>query len=492
MNDDGKSDKPIVPEKGANKERGRPPSAERVEERGLAKGNSGEQTRFWTQGQVDLHHALDRIRAAARRDREERLTALWHHVYNVNRLRQAYFALERSASPGVDEVTWHTYGEAREENLNDLSTRLKRGSYKARPVKRVYIPKPDGRERPIGITALEDKIVQRATVEVLNAVYEEEFLGFSYGFRPGRSQHDALDAVTVGIEQRKISWVLDADIQGFFDTINHDWMMRFIEHRIADRRVHRHIKKWLNAGVLEDQTWRANEEGTPQGGVVSPLLANIYLHYALDLWVQSWRKNQSRGQVIIVRYADDFVVGFQYQDDAERFQSELRERLGKFNLSLNEEKTRLIEFGRFADTNRRGRGGGKPETFNFLGFTHICGKTRRGKYCVLRQTMAKKKRAKLADLTKELRRRMHHPIRETGPWLRTVLLGHYQYYGVPRNRRALSAFRYHVLMLWRRMLRRRSQKNNRITWKYMDRLAQRWLPLPRITHPYPNARLRTS
>jgi len=491
-NDSGKSDKPIVPGKGANKERGRPRPAERLEGRGLAKGNPGEQTKFWTQGQVDLHHALDRIREVARRDKAERFTALWHHVYNVNRLRQAYFALKRDASPGVDDVTWHCYGQTLEENLKDLSTRLQRGSYKARPVKRIYIPKPDGRERPIGITTLEDKIVQRATVEVLNAVYEEEFLGFSYGFRPGRSQHDALDAVTVGIEQRKISWVLDADIQGFFDTIDHDWMLQFIEHRIADRRVHRHIKKWLNAGVLEDGAWRDNEEGTPQGGVISPLLANIYLHYALDLWVQSWRQNKARGEVIVIRYADDFVVGFQYKDDAERFHSELRERMEKFNLSLNEEKTRLIEFGRFADENRRGRGAGKAETFDFLGFTHICGKTRQGKFCVLRQTMAKKKRAKLAALAKELRRRMHHPIRKTGPWLRTVLMGHYQYYGVPRNSCALSAFRYHVFMLWRKMLRRRSQKKNRITWSYMGRLAQRWLPRPRITHPYPQTRLKTS
>ena len=491
-NDGGKSDKPIVPQKGANKARGRPRSAERLEGRGLAKGNSGEQTRFWTQGQIDLHHALDRIREVTRRDKDERFTALWHHVYNVNRLRQAYFALKRDASPGIDNVTWYSYGERLEEHLKALSTRLQRGSYKARPVKRIYIPKPDGRKRPIGITALEDKIVQRATVEVLGAVYEEEFLGFSYGFRPGRSQHNALDAVTVGIEQRKISWVLDADIQGFFDTIDHDWMMRFIEHRIADRRVHRHIKKWLNAGVLEDDTWRSNDKGTPQGGVISPLLANIYLYYVLDLWVQQWRKNTARGQVIIVRYADDFVVGFQYKDDAERFHSELRGRLGKFNLSLNEEKTRLIEFGRFADTNRRGRGGGKAETFDFLGFTHICGKTRLGKFCVLRKTMAKKKRAKLAALTKELRRRMHRPIRETGPWLCSVLLGHYQYYGVPRNGRALSTFRHHVLMLWRRMLRRRSQKNNRITWSYMERLAEKWLPQPRIIHPYPHARLRAS
>lgn len=492
MKDHGKSDKPIVPEKGANKGRGRPRSAERLEGRGLAKGNSGEQTRFWTQGQVDLRHALDRIRKVARRDTDERFTALWHHVYNVNRLRQAYFALKRSAAPGVDEVTWHGYGERLEENLNDLGTRLQRGSYKARPVKRIYIPKPDGRERPIGITALEDKIVQRATVEVLNAVYEEEFLGFSYGFRPGRSPHDALDAVTVGIEQRKIRWVLDADIQGFFDTMDHDWIMRFVEHRIADRRVHRHIKKWLNAGVLEDDMWRSNDEGTPQGGVISPLLANLYLHYALDLWARSWRKRKARGQVIIVRYADDFIVGFQHKDDAERFHCELRERLGKFNLSLNEEKTRLIEFGRYADTNRRGRGSGKPETFNFLGFTHICGKTRRGRFCVLRRTMANKRRAKLAALAVEMRRRMHQPIAETGPWLHAVLLGHYQYYGVPRNLRALSAFRHHILILWRRMLRRRSHKNRHVTWTYMERLAAKWLPPPRITHPYPNMRLKTS
>jgi len=487
----GKSDKPIVPKKHANKERGRPRYAERVEGRGLAKGNSAEQTRFWTQGQVDLQHALDRIRTAARRDKEQRFTALWHHVYNVNRLRLAYFALKRDASPGIDEVTWHSYGETLEENLKDLSIRLQRGSYKARPVKRIYIPKSDGRERPIGITALEDKIVQRATVEVLGSVYEEEFLGFSYGFRPGRKPHDALDAVTVGIEQHKISWVLDADIQGFFDTIDHDWMMQLIEHRIADRRVQRHIKKWLNAGVLEEGVWRNNEEGTPQGGVISPLLANIYLHYVLDQWVHQWRKRTARGQVIVVRYADDFVVGFQYKDDAERFHFELRERLGKFNLSLNEEKTRLIEFGRFAHDNRRGRGGGKPETFNFLGFTHICGKTRHGKFCVLRKTMAKKKRAKLADLTTKMRKRMHQPIRETGSWLRTILLGHYQYYGVPRNYASLNAFRHHIIVIWRNTLRRRSQKH-RITWSKMDRLANRWLPKPRITHPYPNMRLKTS
>jgi len=491
MNDSGKSDKPIVPGKGANKGRGRPRPAERLEGRGLAKGNPGEQTRFWTQGQVDLPHALERIRAAARRDGKQRFTALWHHVYNVNRLRHAYHALKRNATPGIDGETWHSYGENLEANLKDLSTRLQRGSYKARPVKRIYIPKPDGRERPIGITALEDKIVQRAVTEVLNAVYEEDFLGFSYGFRPGRGPHDALDAVAVAIEQRPIRWVLDADIQGFFDTIDHEWMMRFVEHRIADRRVHRHIKKWLNAGVLEDETWRETEEGTPQGGVISPLLANIYLHYALDTWANWWRKHVARGCVIIVRYADDFIVGFQHKEDAERFHAELRDRLARFNLTLSEQKTRLLPFGRHADTKHGGGGGGKPGTFNFLGFTHICGKTRTGAFCVVRRTMAKKRDAKLTDLAKQLRIRMHRPIRETGPWLRAVLRGHYQYYGVPRNYTAMAVFRHRLIERWRNALRRRSQKHG-ITWRYMDRLAERWLPMPKIMHPYPNKRLRTS
>lgn len=492
MNDNGKSDKSIVPKKDVNKGPGRPGLAERLEGRDLAKGNSGEQSRFWIQGQADPPQALVRIRKAARRDKRLRFTALWHHVYNVNRLRQAYRALKREASPGVDGVTWHAYGEDLEENLKDLSERLRRCSYKARPVKRIYLPKPDGRERPIGITTLEDKIAQRATVEVLNAVYEEDFKGFSYGFRPNRNPHDALDAVTVAIEQQQISWVLDADIQGFFDAMSHDWIMRFVEHRIADRRVLRHIKKWLKAGVLEDGTWRDNDEGTPQGGVISPLLANLYLHYALDQWVEQWRKRTARGRVIIVRYADDFVVGFQHKDDAKRFQGELRERLKKFSLTLNEAKTRLIEFGRHAAVNRQGRGEGKPETFNFLGFTHICGKTLKGYFCVLRITMAKKKRAKLAELTVVMRRRMHAPLRETGPWLRSVLLGHYSYYGVPRNYAALNAFRHRVLVIWRRMLRRRSQKKHRVTWAYMERLAEKWLPKPRIRHPYPDMRLKTS
>lgn len=492
MNDGGKSDRPIVPQKGANKAGDKPPVAERVEGRGLAKGNPGEQTRFWTQGQVDLQHALARIRKSAKEEKEQRFTALWQHVCSVNRLRQAYFALKRDASPGIDGETWKGYGQSLETNLSDLSERLQRGAYHAKPVKRVYIPKADGRQRPIGVTVLEDKIVQRATAEVLGAVYEADFLGLSYGFRPGRNQHDALDAVTVAIERRKVNWVLDADIRGFFDTMDHDWVMRFLEHRIADRRVHRHIKKWLNAGVLEDGAWREVEEGVPQGGSISPLLANIYLHYALDLWVHWWRSHKARGEVIAVRYADDFIVGFQYKDDAERFHAELGERLKKFNLELSEEKTRLIEFGRFARQDRDKRGKGKPETFNFLGFTHICDQTRQGKFCVRRKTMTKKVRAKLKALNEALRKRLHHRVAEIGQWLAAVLTGHYRYYGVPRNYPSLCAFRCQVINLWRRALRRRSDKKKRVTWKRMGQLADRWLPLPRIMHPFPEQRLRVT
>jgi len=492
MNDVGKSDKPVVPAKGANKGGGKPRPAERLEGRGLAKGNPGEQSRFLTQSRNDLNHALDRIRAAAKEDKGERFTALWHHVYNVNRLRQAYQSLKRGASPGVDGVTWAEYGQTLEANLEDLSGRLKRGAYHAPPVKRVYIPKADGRQRPIGITALEDKIVQRATAEVLNAVYEVDFKGFSYGFRPGRSQHNALDAVTVGIERRKVSWVLDADIRGFFDTMDHGRLVQFVEHRIADGRVVRHIKKWLHAGVLEDGAWRQEEEGVPQGGSISPLLANIYLHYALDQWVHQWRGRHAHGDVIVVRYADDFVIGFQHRDDAQRMHADLKERLNKFNLELSEEKTRLIEFGRFAGERCSERGMGKPETFNFLGFVHICGTTRNGKFCVVRKTMAKKVAAKLKSLSTELRRRINHRIADVGRWLQAMLRGHYQYYGVPRNYRSMHAFRERVIERWRQVLRRRSDKKGRITWERMNKLATQWLPTPRIVHPYPNERLHVT
>jgi group II intron reverse transcriptase/maturase len=418
-----------------------------------------------------------------------RFTALLHHVYNPEMLREAYFRLKREAAPGVDRVTWRQYGEALEDNLRDLSQRLKRGAYRAKPVRRVFIPKADGRQRPLGVTALEDKLVQRATVEVLNAIYEIDFLGFSYGFRPEHSQHNALDALYTGLLTRKVNWVLDADIRGFFDAIDHRWLVKFVEHRIADRRVVRLIQKWLNAGVLEDGTRTRSEQGTPQGGSASPLLANIYLHYVFDLWVQRWRQTQTLGDIIVVRYADDFVVGFQYKSDAERFRAELAERFSEFALELHPGKTRLIEFGPNAEPNRKRRGQGKPETFDFLGFTHICGKKKsNGRFTVLRQTMRKRLQAKLKQVKIELRRRLHDPVPEVGRWLRSVVSGHVHYYGVPMNSHALLLFRFQVGRLWYRSLRRRSQKT-RLNWERMQRLIDRWLPPVRICHPYPLKRL---
>jgi len=412
-------------------------------------------------------------------------TALWHHVYSIDRLRGVYFSLKRDAAPGVDGETWRRYGEDLERNLQELSGRLRRGAYRAKPVRRAYIAKADGRRRPLGVTTLEDKIVQRAVAEVLQAIYETDFVGFSYGFRPGRSPHDALDALYAGIMVKKVSWILDADIRGYFDAIDHEWLVKFIEYRIGDKRVVRHIKKWLHAGVLEDGTRRRTVQGVPQGGSISPLLANVYLHYVFDIWADQWRRTRARGEVIIVRFCDDFVVGFQYLQDAERFQEELCQRFGKFNLELHADKTRLIEFGRFAATNRKRRGEGKPETFDFLGFTHACSTTRKGKFIVLRQTMRKRLRAKLKELGIELRRRLHEPVPTVGKWLRVVLLGHYRYYGVPGNSRKLEAFKYHLSRLWFRTLRRRSQRH-RLNWERMDRLIARWLPQPRIYHPYPD------
>jgi group II intron reverse transcriptase/maturase len=412
---------------------------------------------------------------------------LWHHVYDERRLQAAYEGLEPKAAAGVDGVTWREYGRDLGGNLRDLAQRLRRGGYRARPVRRVYIPKADGTQRPIGVPTLEDKIVQRATVEVLNAVYEADFLGFSYGFRPGRSQHKALDALAVGIRRKKVNWVLDADIRGFFDAIDHEWLVEFIKHRIADKRVVRHVKKWLNAGVLEHGEWRRVEEGTPQGGSVSPLLANVYLHYAFDLWAHTWRRKRASGDVVLVRYADDFIVGFEHRADAERFLAELKQRLTGFGLELHPEKTRLIEFGRFAAERRSRCGEGKPETFDFLGFTHVCGKTRSGKFVVLRRTMRKRFGSKLKALRAELKRRMHKPWWEQADWLASVLNGHYRYYGVPLNYRALARMRHAVIGLWHDALCRRSQRT-RMTWERVKRLAERWLPKPRIWHLYPEDR----
>lgn len=352
----------------------------------------------------------------------------------------------------------------------------------------MYIDKADGSKRPLGVPALEDKLVQRATVEVLNAIYEQDFIGFSYGFRPGRGAHNALDAVAVGVSMRRVNWILDADIAKFFDTIEHDWLVKFVEHRVGDARVVRLIKKWLHAGVLEEGRLTQSELGTVQGGSISPLLANIYLHYAFDLWVNQWRGRHARGDVIAVRYADDWVAGFQFRDDAERFQRAVTERLGEFGLKLHPDKTRLIEFGRFARDNRRRRGQSKPQTFDFLGFTHCCGKTRKGKFMVLRRTSAKRLRAKLQAVKIELRRRMHRPIKEQGQYLRAVVAGHGRYFGVPDNGARLSVFRYQVARLWHRTLCRRSQTHH-LPWRRMHRVIAHWLPVPRICHPYPNQRL---
>jgi len=413
-----------------------------------------------------------------------RFTALLHHVYDLNTLRAAYRALKREAAAGVDGETWRHYGERLEENLRDLAERVKRGAYRAKPVRRVYIPKADGRQRPLGVTALEDKLLQRATVEVLNAIYETDFLGFSYGFRLGRSPHNALDALYAGLMTKQVNWVLDLDIRGFYDSIDHGWLVKFIEHRIADQRVVRLIQKWLNAGVLENGKRMQVEEGTPQGASASPLLANVYLHYVFDLWVRVWRRTQARGDMIVVRFADDIVLGFQYKSDAERFWEELAQRLRKFRLELHPDKTQLVEFGCYAAVNRRRRGQGKPETFAFLGFTHICGKTRSGRFTVLRQTIRQRLQAKLGEVKTELKRRLHDPIPEVGKWLGAVVRGHMQYYGVPMNMPALFLFRSQVGWLWHRVLSRRSQ-NGHVDWDRMRRLIDRWLPLLRIYHPYP-------
>jgi group II intron reverse transcriptase/maturase len=459
-----------------------------MEGRTLAKGNSHERNAPRTQCRTSTQSALERVRQAAKKDRKQRFTALLHHVYDIERLRSAYYSLKRDAAAGIDGETWQHYGERLEDNLRDLSQRLRRGAYRASPVRRAYIPKADGRQRPLGVPVLEDKIVQRATVEVLNAIYETDFLGFSYGFRPRRSQHQALDALAVGIWSRKVNWVLDADIRSFFDTMKHEWIVKFLEHRVGDERVVRLVQKWLSAGVLEDGERTHSEVGAVQGGSVSPLLANIYLHYVFDLWVQRWRNQPGRGDVIVVRFADDFVVGFEHERDARAFQAELRERFAKFGLELHPDKTRILEFGRFAAARRARRREGKPETFDFLGFTHICGKSRHGRFMVHRQTAKKRLRAKISEVKAELRRRMTRPIPEQGAYVRSVLTGHVRYYGVPGNSPALACFRGLLYWHWGRTLRRRG--NRRVmTWDSVRRHATRWLPQAHICHPWPAQRL---
>jgi transposase len=433
-----------------------------------------------------VSQALERIRQVAKERKKERFTALFHHI-SIDLLDEAFFELEQDAAAGVDDLTWQDYQANLERNLEDLHERVQRGAYRALPSRRAYIPKPDGRQRPLAIAALEDKIVQRATVALLDAIYEEDFLGLSYGFRPGRCTHDALDALFVGINSTKVNWILDADIRSFFDEISQQWLVRFLEHRIGDQRIIRLIQKWLKAGVLENGIVAVSDRGTGQGSVISPLLANIYLHYALDLWAERWRRREATGDMIFVRYADDFIVGFQHEADARRFLDEMRKRLQEFALSLHPDKTRLIEFGRFAAANREQRGLGKPETFNFLGFTFMCGKSRQGFFLLKRKTRRDRMRAKLRMVKQEMRRRMHQPIPEQGRWLWHVVRGYFNYHAVPMNTRALAVFRAEIARSWHRVLNRRSQKAN-LTRVRMDKLIDDWLPKPRILHPWPDKR----
>jgi RNA-directed DNA polymerase len=482
MNGHGQSDRSVVPANPLNKAA----AAEAGEGRERAKGNAASKTRPGHSAGSGVPSALDRVRQVARKDKEARFTALLHHV-SLHRLGLAFDEVNPKAAPGVDGVSWAEYEQDLGANLRDLHERVQQGRYRASPSRRVYIPKADGRQRPLGIATLEDKIVQRAVVEVLNAVYEVDFLGFSYGFRPGRNPHQALDALAAGIYRKKVNWVLDADIRDFFGQLDRAWLRKFLGHRIADKRVLRLVDKWLAAGVIEDGTWTECDRGSAQGASVSPLLANLYLHHVFDLWADWWRKRHARGDVIIVRWADDFIVGFEYQQDAERFLEELRGRFAKFGLELHPDKTRLIEFGRFAARNRAARGKGKPETFDFLGLTHICAKAKSGRFWIRRITISKRMRAKLKQVKDQLRRRMHLPIPVQGRWLASVVRGHMAYYAVPGNISAVSAFRTQVTGRWYKVLRRRSQKT-RITWTRMNRIATRWLPPARVMHPFPETR----
>jgi RNA-directed DNA polymerase len=481
MHADEKSDGGIIPEKQPNE--GGLPLEEVVEERTPAKGNSQQTAAPRTQRRDRASNGLRAVRQAARQSKEERFTALLHHI-TADLLTRSYFALKRNAAPGIDGVTWQAYGEDLEEKLTNLHGRIHSGSYRARPARRIYIPKPVGSKRPLSILCLEDKIVQQAVVYVLEAIFEEDFLGFSYGFRPGRGQHDALDALYTGIFRKKVNWVLDADIQGFFDAMSHDWILRFLRHRIADKRILRLIKKWLEVGIDDDGLIKRSSRGTPQGAVISPILANIYLHYVFDLWANVWRR-KAPGDVIIIRFADDVILGFQHQHEARRFLRDLRERVCKFELTLHPDKTKLIHFGRFAASQCRERGWKKPGTFDFLGFTHFCTRSYDKKHFVIgRKTIGKRMRSRMQDIKMALRKRMHDPIAETGAWLRKVLTGHLNYYAVPGNGRSLRWFVFQVTRQWLWTLRRRSQKA-RMTWERFKGILKRFFPPVRICHPFP-------
>jgi len=486
-NDSRKSDNNIVPEKPANKEA--KTFAEQVEGRALTKGNTMNTAAVRTQGRGAASTSFDGVRRKAQQDKDARFNNLFHHITPAL-LTKSFYSLKKNVAAGVDEVTWHQYKEGLAERIADLHERVHAGSYRAQPVRRSYINKSDGRKRPLGVTALEDKVAQQAAATVLNQIYETDFMGFSYGFREKRSQHNALDAIHVGISRCKINYILDADISGFFDKINHEWLLKFLEHRVADRRMLRLIRKWLKVGVVEDGKRTSQDIGTPQGSVISPLLANVYLHYAQDLWAHQWRKRHAGGNVIIVRYADDSVVGFQYKNDAERFLKDLVERMGKFGLELHPDKTRLIEFGRFAEANRRKRGKGKPETFDFLGFTHSCSKTRKGRFFIRRKTIKKRFVKKCKEVKQELKERMHDNVKETGKWLNSVIRGFQNYYAVPGNMNLVKSFYDQTTRAWLHTLRRRSHKGQTFTWKRFEKLIRWLIPRVRIVHPFPNQRFQ--
>jgi RNA-directed DNA polymerase len=460
--------------------------AEAMEPRSGAKENANRQSTHRTLSRERVTQALERVRQRARQKKKEKFTALLHHI-SPDSLKLAFYALRRDAAPGADGMTWDEYEQNLDTRIEELHGRVHRGAYRPQPARRSYIPKADGNRRPLAIAALEDKIVQGATVMVLNAIYEEDFLGFSYGFRPGRGPHDALDAVAVAITSRKVNFIVDADIRSFFDTVGQDWLIRFLEHRIADTRVIRLIRKWLRAGVLEDGIVSVSDRGTGQGSVISPLLANVYLHYVLDLWAKRYRRHEATGDMIIVRYADDVVAGFEHEEEARRFLDALKARFEEFALTLHPEKTRIVTFGRHAAEERKRSGLGKPESFNFLGFTHICATSRAGQFQLKRKSRRDRVQAKLKEIRKELQTRRHDAIPEQGKWLRQVVTGFFNYHAVPTNSRVLAAFRHHVVDLWRRALKRRGDKD-RTTWNRIKRIADDYLPQPRILHPWPSIR----
>lgn len=467
-------------------------SAEMMEERGATKGNAQKPPTPRTQSRTSrVSMGLEGVRIAARSDRALRFTSLLHHI-TPELLTKSFYALKRDAAAGVDGITWTDYEKQIHSRVAELHREIQGGSYRAKPSRRVYIPKADGRQRPLGIASVEDKVVQQAVATVLNQIYEADFLGFSYGFRVGRSQHNALDAVTTGIKTQPVNWILDADVQSFFDEIDHDWMMKFLNHRVADDRLLRLIRKWLKAGVVEDGRRIPGFKGSPQGSVISPLLANVYLHYVFDQWAHQWRKRHAHGCVLIVRYADDSILGFEVEEDAQKFLRDMEERFAKFGLTLNPSKTRLIEFGRNAHDARRAKGLGRSETFDFLGFTHCCGKDRKGKFQIVRRTARKRIRSFLAAVSAALRQRMHHRMHDVGIWLGQVMAGYLNYHAIPGgNIFRLNSVRLAVCRLWRQTLRRRGQRH-RLQWHRLGPYMNRYIAKARVLHPWPEARFHAS